>query len=98
MERGSCGHVRRNSFNVFPNCGVMLEALLQSPGELRGRRDLRRELFRFFHTVVHTLQLTFERPAEEVTDRRLRDAVGALPLREREALMLTSLCGFETGE
>ena len=77
---------------------VTLEALLQSPGELKSRRDLRRELFRFFHSVVHTLQLPFERPAEEATDRRLRDAVGALPLREREALLLTSLCGFEAGE
>ncbi|HTP83496.1 MAG TPA: sigma factor-like helix-turn-helix DNA-binding protein [Alphaproteobacteria bacterium] len=77
---------------------VMLEALLQSPDELSARRDVRRELFRFFHTVVHTLQLPFERAVENSTDRRLRDAVGALPLRHREALLLTSLSGFDTAE
>ncbi|MBV8535515.1 MAG: hypothetical protein JO128_07975 [Alphaproteobacteria bacterium] len=76
----------------------MLETLLQSPGELGARRDLRREMFRFFHTVVHTLQLPFEYAALEATDRRLRDAVAALPLRNREALLLTSLSGFDSAQ
>ena len=76
---------------------VMLEALLQSPGELTGRHDLRRELFKYFHAVVHTLQLPFDRAAdgEEPEERRLRDAVAALPLRGREVLLLTSLSGFD---
>lgn len=77
---------------------VMLEAFLRSPGELNGRRDPRRELFRFFHTVVHTLQSPFERAAEQSTDGRLRDAVAALPLRNREALLLTSLTGFDAAQ
>jgi DNA-directed RNA polymerase specialized sigma24 family protein len=79
---------------------VMLETLLQSPGEINGRRDLRRELFKFFHTVVHTLQLPFDRAAEgeEPAERRLRDAVAALPLRGREVLLLTSLSGFDAAQ
>ena len=76
---------------------IMLEALLQSPGELDSRRELRLELFRFFHDVVHALQLPFERPAEggAPTEQRLREAVAALPLHNREALLLTSLTGFD---
>lgn len=79
---------------------VMLECLLQSPGELRDRSDLRRELFRFFHTVVHTLRLPLEGPLakDEVPERRLRDAVASLSLRGREVLLLTSVAGFDTAE
>lgn len=79
---------------------VMLEALLQNPRELNVRRDLRRELFRLFHTVVHALQLPLESAArdEGAADRRLRDAVAALSLRGREVLLLNSLAGFDTAE
>lgn len=76
---------------------VMLEALLQNPRELKAKRDLRRELFRLFHTVVHALQLPLDAQArdEGLPERRLRDAVGALSLRGREVLLLNSLARFD---
>lgn len=82
---------------------VMLETLLQSPGEVdQGeleRGDLRHELFRFFHTVVHALQSPLARTIDDhLPEQRLRDAVAALPLRDREALLLTSLSGFTSAQ
>jgi CheY-like chemotaxis protein len=77
---------------------VMLEALLQDPHELNARRDLRRELFRLFHTVVHSLQLPLKSVVRDeggVTERRLRDAVASLDLRGREVLLLSSLAKFD---
>lgn len=79
---------------------IMLETLLQNPRELNARRDLRRELFRFFHTIVHTLQLPLDSsgPDAVLPERRLRDAVAALTLRRREALLLNSLARFEPAQ
>lgn len=77
---------------------VMLETLLESPDQLKTKGDLRKNLFCLFHTVVHTLHMPrLDRPLEdgEVSERRLRDAIGSLSLRGREVLLLTSLGGFD---
>lgn len=79
---------------------VMLEALLETPSAVKAKGDLRKELFRFFHTVVHTLQLPLDQPidGDEMPERRLRNAIASLPPRGRETLLLTSLAGFDTTE
>jgi CheY-like chemotaxis protein len=82
---------------------VMLETLLQSsedlgPGMSKGG-DPRRELFKLFHRVVHTLECPLDRAADDhMPERRLRDAVATLPLLGREALLLTSLSGFDVAQ
>jgi len=80
---------------------LFLEVLLENKDALRSANDIRKELYRYFHTVLHRVdvELDLDAPSDEgVSDRRLRDAVARLPGRAREVLLLTSMAGFDIGQ
>jgi len=80
---------------------LFLEVLLENKDGLVSTNDIRRELYRYFHTVLHRVDLELDLDGAVdglAPDRRLRDAVAALPARGREVLLLTSMCGFDTAE
>jgi len=69
-----------------------LEALIVSPDEFRMDKPPRPELFRVFHRIWNTDSLaTIEIPTRTGT-------VASLPIRAREALLLTAVEGFSEAE
>jgi RNA polymerase sigma factor (sigma-70 family) len=77
---------------------LFLEVLLEHRDALASSSDIRKDLYRLYHTVLHRLDLDIDIEGEEVetgSDQRLRNAVAALPQRAREVLLLTSLSGFD---
>ena len=79
-----------------------LEALLEEPERISHGENVRLQLYRLFHDVWVTVDVTAPEdevvPGGEGTGRRLRDRLGALPARERQALLLASLEGFAVSD
>lgn len=75
---------------------LFLEVLLEHRDALASSSNIRKDLYRLYHTVLHRLDLDIEgEDVETGSDQRLRSAVAALPQRAREVLLLTSLGGFD---
>ncbi|HEX9466687.1 MAG TPA: sigma factor-like helix-turn-helix DNA-binding protein [Alphaproteobacteria bacterium] len=77
---------------------LFLEVLLQHRDEMSSSADIRKDLYRLFHTVLHRLDLDLEGGVETGADQRLRYAVASLPPRAREVLLLTSMANFTMAE
>jgi CheY-like chemotaxis protein len=78
---------------------LFLEVLLEHRDALASSGDIRKDLYRLYHTVLHRLDLDIEGGEVEAgSDQRLRNAVAALPQRAREVLLLTSLAGFSLAD
>lgn len=78
---------------------LFLEVLLEHRDALKASGNIRKDLYRLYHTVLHRLDLDIEgEEVESGSDQRLRNAVAALPQRAREVLLLTSLTGFSVAD
>lgn len=78
---------------------ALLESVVEDPRDLAEAESPRLELFARFHTVAEPADTgTGAAPAEPNLERRVQAGLARLPSKERRALLLTTVEGFEIAQ
>src|SRR5262245_5839567 len=73
---------------------ICLEALVQEPDRVADGDDVKRQLFRLFHEVWSRAGTHDDDDASTPSDLSVEARLQALPVSERQILLLTALEGF----
>jgi len=73
---------------------ICLEDLLQEPDRISATGDVRLQLFKLFHDVWSRTGVHDRDAGEELSDLSVEARLQALPVSERQMLLLTTLEGF----